>query len=295
MPSRRLRIPFSAGLAILLAGCAPSSASPTAASPLPRPSSTAAPTGTAVPPTATASPTASPSPEPTPTYATFGPGPVEIPILLYHHITPGGDGPRYTVSAEAFEEQLAFLADNGYHTVTVADVAAAVRHGAALPPRPIVLTFDDGNLDTFTEAWPRMQRHGFVGVIYVVANRVGAEGFVSAEQLTELAGAGWEVGSHSYTHANLINSGRGQWRHEIIGSKLELERLLGLPVESFAYPFGVGDSEIFAKTSEYGYAAAVGLGKGRLHDRGDLYYLDRREVLGDWDLAAFESVVLGSE
>lgn len=280
-----------------LAGCARPTPTPAGREPSPSslPSATtrppATPSATELASTATAT---SAVPTATPTQLVpFGPGPVDIPILLYHHITPGGDGPRYTVSAESFEVQMAFLAEAGYQTITIADVVAAIRNGAELPPRPIVLTFDDGNLDTYTEAWPRMRAYGFVGVAYIVANRVGAEGFVSADQLAELAAAGWEIGSHSRTHANLVEIGRAQWRDEIIGSKLELQRVLGLPIESFAYPFGVGDAEIFRKTAEYGYDSGVGLGKGMIHDRGDLYYLNRREVLGNWDLAAFEAIFQG--
>jgi peptidoglycan/xylan/chitin deacetylase (PgdA/CDA1 family) len=273
-------------------GCARSAADPTPVVPtdteVPPPSRTVdpSPTPSPAPPTATPPPpTATPVPQ-----IDFGPGPVNIPILLYHHVTPGGNGPRYTVSAEAFEAQMAFLAEAGYQTVTISDVARAVRTGTRLPPRPIVLTFDDGNLDTYTEAWPRMRPHGFVGVAYIVANRVGSDEFLSADQLAELAAAGWEIGSHSMTHASLVEIERSQWRSEIIGSKLELERLLGIEVGSFAYPFGLGDADIFRKTAEYGYDSGVGLGKATVHDRGDLYYLNRREVLGDWDLAAFEAI-----
>lgn len=188
---------------------------------------------------------------------------------------------------------MAYLAEAGYQTVTITDVAAAIRAGAVLPPRPIVLSFDDGNLDTYTEAWPRMRAHGFVGVAYVVANRVGSIGFLGAPQLAELASAGWEIGSHSMTHASLVDLERSQWRSELVGSKLELQRLIGVEVKTFAYPFGLGDAEIFRKAAEYGYDSGVGLGKATVHDRGDLYYLNRREVLGNWDLTAFRAIFEG--
>jgi peptidoglycan/xylan/chitin deacetylase (PgdA/CDA1 family) len=223
--------------------------------------------------------------------ATFGPGAVEIPILLYHHVSASDGGSRYTIGAEAFEEQLRFLAEHGYHTVTVREVAAAIRAGAQLPAKPVVLTFDDGNLNTYTEAWPRLQAHGFVGVVYVVANRLGSPGFLSAAQLQELASAGWEIGSHSWSHANLTTTERSQWRQEIVGSRVELQRALGPGVESFAYPFGAVTEEIIREAYEAGYTSAVGLGPSIVHDRGSLYYLQRREVWGNWDLAVFERLL----
>ncbi len=272
-----------------------------ACTPAPTPAPLATTTPSRVPPASpTSAPTLSPAPTltsvpPTPLpLADFGPGPVEIPILLYHRVSPDGSSNRYTVGAADFQAQLAFLAANGYQTVTIADVASAIRQGARLPLNPVVLTFDDGNLDTYTEAWPRMQPFGFIGVVYVVANRLGAEGFLAPGELGELARAGWEIGSHSSTHSNLVEGERSRWRDEILGSRLELERVLGWQVVSFAYPFGVGSSDIFRKTSEYGYQTGVGLGKGILHDRGSLFYLQRREVLGGWSLTEFEAALAGS-
>jgi peptidoglycan/xylan/chitin deacetylase (PgdA/CDA1 family) len=289
-PGLQVALPIALILAVSACTPSPGSATPTKGAPAGSDRAVAlAPTPTEPSPP---KPAASPSPPAPPTATArvrlrFGPGSVEIPILLYHHVATSGGSSRYTVSTEAFDEQMTYLAENGYHTVTIADVAEAIRNGADLPSNPIVLTFDDGNEDTFTVAWPRMQARDFTGVAYIVANRVGVEGFLSADQLKELAGAGWEIGSHSMTHTNLAEADHGQWRPEILGSKLELQRLLGVPVESFAYPFGVATPEILRKTAEYGYRSGVGLGKAVIHDRNTLYYLDRREVLGSWDLATF--------
>lgn len=292
-----LRLPLAPPLTALLSLVVAACAAAPRATPTPDASDTvtpsSAPTQTVSPSPTETTPPPTPTPEtPTPVVLTsFGPGPVEIPILLYHHISPTQGGTRYSLGVDAFEQQMAYLEENGYHSVTVRQVVAAIRQGTMLPPSPVVLTFDDGNLDTYDEAWPRLRSHGFVGVVYVVANRLGADGFLSEGQLQQLAAAGWEIGSHSQTHANLTEIERGQWRPEILGSKLELQRALGVDIESFAYPFGAATDVIIRETWEYGYRSGVGLGKGIVHDRGSLYYLQRREVLGSWDLAEFEQAL----
>ncbi len=234
--------------------------------------------------TSAASPTARP-------LRTFGPGAVEIPILLYHHIDPAAGGRRFTISADLFRVQMQILADGGYETVTISDVAAAIRSGAELPARPIVLTFDDGDEDTYAEAFPILSSYGFRGVVFAVGNRTGAKGFMTADELLALIEAGWEIGSHGWSHVDLTTFGATQWRQEILGSKLELERVLGLPVRSFAYPFGSATAAIIAKVAEYGYASGAGLGSTNHHDRGSVYYLGRREVYGYWTLERFQEVL----
>jgi peptidoglycan/xylan/chitin deacetylase (PgdA/CDA1 family) len=101
---------------------------------------------------------------------------------------------RYTISAQRFEQQLDYLISHGYETITVQDLVDAIRTGASLPRQPVVLTFDDGNKDLLELAYPRMQARGMVGVVYVVGNRIGVEGFLNAESLQMLCNAGWEIG-----------------------------------------------------------------------------------------------------
>ena len=225
----------------------------------------------------------------------FGPGEVEIPILLYHRVVTEDTPTRYKMTVNAFRAQMQILADGGYETVTISEVAAAIRSGAELPARPIVLTFDDGNEDTYAESFPILSSHGFRGVVFAVGNRTGANGFMTAGELLALVGAGWEIGSHGWGHVDLTTLSATQWRREILGSKLELERVLGSPVTSFAYPFGSATAAIIAKVAEYGYASGAGLGSANHHDRGSVYYLGRREVYGYWTLEQFRPVLENSD
>jgi peptidoglycan/xylan/chitin deacetylase (PgdA/CDA1 family) len=227
---------------------------------------------------------------PTPTWVLQGPGKVVCPILLYHHIglpsSPAAS--TYYVAREDFEMQMKALSDWGYTSISITQLTEAILHGARLPNRPVVITFDDGDLDVFTNAYPLMQKYGFSGVVYIVVNFLYADGYMGIDQIKEMVAAGWEVGSHSMTHADL------RYAHdsldvEIAQSRIDLQEALGLPVRSFAYPFGEMDATVSTQVQSYGYTSAVGLGTLWNQSFYNLYYLSRRPVIGGVDLGTIAS------
>ena len=244
-----------------------------------------APASPAVTPTPAGAPTDDASPPP------FHPGPVAVPILLYHHVRDTLQPVRYTLDPERFEAQLDDLVAGDYHTITVQDLVDAIRIGAPLPERPVVLTFDDGNRDVLDQAFPRMQARGMVGVIYIVGNRIGADGFLASLDLRSLRDAGWEIGSHGMTHVALPDLPAGTLADEIEGSKTAIEAALGEPIHSFAYPFGVITAESLSLVIQAGYTSGAGLGILNEHRPDGLFYLSRREVRGTYDLEAFRALL----
>lgn len=280
--------------AVLLVACAEgvsgTSIQTTAeAEPSSLPSSTPEPTPTAfLPPTATLTPdwTATPTRAPTLEPVTIPPGTAIAPILLYHHINSNGSDSRYYVEPAMFEQQMRWLYEHGYQTITVTELVRVIREGGVIPARPVIITFDDGNLDVYQNAFPVMQEYGFVGVFYIVGNRLTAQDFVTAEQLLEMVASGWEIGSHSATHANLVE------RHDLVkseayDSKSNLESALGIPINTFAYPFGRTDELVTDHIFSYGYLGAVGLGTSCTHTKNTLYYLSREEIRFEYTMEQF--------
>jgi len=244
---------------------------------------TASPT---IPPTETSTPT----PVPTATWAVIGPGEVVAPILLYHHIDPEQANPRYNVLPEVFAAQMQALDDWGYTTITAKQLIKAITKGEPLPPRPIVITFDDGHYSVYEYAFPIMQEHSFFGVTYIVANRLKSYGFTGAPQLEEMISAGWEVGSHSYSHSDLTLDHSIAF-NEIFVSRDTLSQTLSKPVKTFAYPYGKIDSYVISRTMKWGYLGAMGLGIGYTHNLNSIFYLQRIEVEGTYDMEKFASLL----
>lgn len=216
-----------------------------------------------------------------------GPGPLQVPILLYHHVDPERPAGSFNVDPEQFEEQIRALVKGGFQSIPTLALREAILHGAPMPPKPVVITFDDGNQTDYTYAFPILQEYGFQAVVYMVANRLGSTGFLSAAQLSELSAAGWEIGSHSMTHADLATLSGRELGMQVVGSKAQLEQNLRVEITSFAYPYGSFSPEVAERVRSAGYQTAMGLGMSTLQGSGNLYYLSRIPVEGSWSLDQF--------
>ena len=279
------------GMALLFTACG-MDARPTPLPQTPAPTATSTP----LPPTVTASvtltasptPTFTASPIPTATWVKQGPGAVLVPILLYHRIDYSETDSRYYVTPEKFEAQMKLLRDWEYTSITTEMLVSAITEGTELPPRPVLITIDDGNLDNYTNAFPIMQKYGFTGVLYLVYNYVGTEKYMNTDQVLDMVSAGWEVGSHSMNHFDLKTLSPQQQRTEIVESRKLLEKLLGVPVQTFAYPFGSRNAASFDYVHFAKYIAAMGA-EGFTADQGlgNLFYLQRSEIKGTEDAKTF--------
>ncbi len=256
----------------------------------PTATATFAPTAT-VTATPTITPTSAPTATATPSKITIPAGSVTAPILLYHHVSTNSEtqDSRYNIPPEKFEEQIKWLFDNGYQTINISELANLIYYGGEIPQRPVVITFDDGNIDNYSNALPILKKYGFVATFFVVETYVNGEEMISTDQVKELIQNGWEIGSHSKTHPHLPNISEELLPDEIRMSKLNLEEKLGVPVNSFAYPFGEINDNIIRLTSSYGYKSAVGLGNSVTHTMQSIFYLQRIEIENDYSMEVFIS------
>ncbi|HEX9839864.1 MAG TPA: polysaccharide deacetylase family protein [Anaerolineales bacterium] len=265
------------------------------ASPLPSPTQIATvtpllfPTNTStLPPSETPLPTLTLTSTPTlePQWYLQGPGEVIVPILLYHHVAILQNENIYYVLPDAFERQMNLLHEWGYTTISVELMVRAIKEGAELPPKPIILTFDDGSETIYTNTLPIMQKYNFTGTVYLVYNYVGTRNYMNPDQIRGLYASGWEIGSHSLSHTDLTERSDRQM-DEIVESRRKLQSLLGVPVLSFSYPFGAYDENSVYYAHYAGYIAALGLGNESLQGNKNLFYLYRQAVKGSDDLKTF--------
>lgn len=183
------------------------------------------------------------------------------------------------------------LHELGYQTITTRDLHRSIEEGLDLPPRPIIITFDDGHLDNYTNAYPIMQAYEFIGVEYLVGNYIDADQFMTSQHIREMMAAGWEMGSHSMNHVSLMDATPAERQFEIRGSRLFLEEKFGVPFSSFAYPFGEFDPGVINAVYDAGYATGMGLGFSSVQKHKDQYALHRIAVKGEYDLEAFEALL----
>ena len=264
-------------------------------SPLPSPTEPATPqptftfTETFTPyPTETPLPTftSSPTDTPVPQWSFRGPGELVVPILLYHHIGTSPSNSPYYTSPNDFEQQMYLLHEWGYQTISVELLTQAITKGAALPPRPIILTFDDGSETVLTTALPIMQKYNFTGTAYIVYNYIGITNYMDTDQIRKLYANGWEIGSHSLSHVSLTERTDRQ-KDEIVDSRRKLQSKLGVPILTFAYPFGAYNEDSVHYAHFAGYIAAMGLGDSTIQGPKNLFYLYRQEIDNSNNIQSF--------
>ncbi len=257
------------------------------------PTSTPSPTPTF---TSTPSPTYTPTATRTrvPTTATPPPRVARVPILMYHYVgvpPPDSDKVRMdlTVSPDAFETQMDFLAINGYHPIRLAELADFLLGGPPLPDKPIVLTFDDGYADNYSSVFPTLRNKKFPGTFFVIADFVndGRWGYMNWAQLAEMVKSGMEIGSHSLNHPDLYRKSRTLQNNETAGSKKMIEANLPTTVVSFSYPAGNYDATTLAALRAAGYLAAVTEIQGERQTSDKILELRRIRIRGTFSINDF--------
>ncbi len=182
-----------------------------------------------------------------------------VPILMYHAIDTAPVGTEYPalhVPLAEFKDQLRWLNRNGYHPVTMGQLFDAWFKGAEIAENPVVLSFDDGIQSQYTHAYPALAKRGWPGVLNLAVRSLD-EGDLSEEQVGEMIDAGWEIGSHTFTHPDVSNLDGADLEHEVAGSRTELSDRLGVPVDFFCYPAGAYDDEAVKAVEDAGYRGAT--------------------------------------
>lgn len=188
------------------------------------------------------------------------PEPEGFPILEYHQVTNEPVDPdfeMYNVPPAEFAAQLDYLQSEGYTTITLEDFMHAVRGYTKLPDKPIVLTFDDGYEDNYTEMWPILEAHSMKAVVYVITNELGKKNYLTLEQVKDMQRRGIEIGSHTSDHIPLTELDETFKRRQVRESKIYLEWSGLNPICSFSYPNGVFNEEIEKLLREENYLTAV--------------------------------------
>lgn len=203
------------------------------------------------------------------------------------------------VTPALFGAHLEALARLGCTGVTVRDLLAWQRGERALPPRAVVITFDDGYQSVASEALPRLEALGWGATLFLVAGCLGATNawdtaapvarLLEPAAVRALASDRVEIGAHTMTHRRVPDLTADDLRVELVEAKQRLESVVGAPLTSFAFPYGTHRAPSLRAVREAGYAGAVTLkrwGNGR---GTDPYRLGRLSVGGDvppWLLVA---------
>ncbi|MGM0588472.1 MAG: polysaccharide deacetylase family protein [Bacteroidota bacterium] len=230
-----------------------------------------------------------------------------IKVLMYHRVVENPDDIVdywHAVHAENFRQQLRLLERFNFTPITFEDYHLAQRGELTLPKKPIIITFDDGHLDTYEIAAPILEGFGMRAVIFAMGNRSLDHAYwdqgkatiyfplMADHHLRELRQAGFEIGAHSMNHRILPNLSLDQCTEEVQGSKDEIEQVLGEKIISFSYPYGRLDNRVRAVVREAGFEFACGVYSGPARFGEDRFDYRRLAINNDIGLTSFMLRVL---
>lgn len=222
----------------------------------------------------------------------------QVPILCYHQIRDwtGRDSKGakdYIVPIAKFKEHIKMLADSGYHTVLPDQLYAYLTTGAKLPSKPIMLTFDDTDLDQFTIARPELEKYGYKAVYFVMTVSLGRPHYMTKAMVKQLSDEGNLIGSHTWDHHNVKKYQGQDWVTQIDKPTKTLEDITGKKIKYFAYPFGLWNSAAFPELKQRGFVAAFSLAEKR--DQTDPLFTIRRIIAsGYWSPRTLHNSIVQS-
>lgn len=226
-----------------------------------------------------------------------------LKVLMYHRVVADreiAESHPFCVHKDEFLKQLEVIDHLGYTPVTFNDYKLFAGGEIQLPKKPVIITFDDGYLDTYTTAYPLLLEYGMRAVIFVMGDRsletniwdqsdneIPVTRLMKNHQIRELHSKGFEIGAHTMRHVDLQQLSGEEIYKELKGTKMILESLLDSPVQSLSYPFGSVNAQVkrLAKDAGYDFACSVYSGPARF--AVDPYEIRRLAIYNSTTLPGF--------
>jgi peptidoglycan/xylan/chitin deacetylase (PgdA/CDA1 family) len=213
---------------------------------------------------------------------------IHVPILMYHYVgelPPNPDATRIdlTVPLDMFRAHMEYLKEQGYTTISLYQLDDALLNGTPLPPKPVILTFDDGYIDQYINVFPLLRENGFTATFFIITGMPDNHepGYMNWGQIREMANAGMGMEAHTKTHQDLRNRDYAFLVYELLGSIQSLQAYTGHEPHMFAYPVGHYDDMTLNVLRQLGVWRAVTTEHGSLETTDNRLEVPRLRVNGD--------------
>lgn len=223
---------------------------------------------------------------------------IRVPILMYHYISaPPEDADEFriglSVPPELFRTHMEHLRFSGYTPISLYQLNAALMTGQPLPPKPVVLTFDDGYIDHYTQAFPILREYGFTATFFIITGRADANdpNYLSWTQISEMASAGMSMESHTKDHLDLRGRDYDFLIYQMLGSMESLLAYTGRQTRFFSYPSGQYDANTLAVLRRLPVWRAVTTQPGVLHTTDNTLEMTRLRVTNTTSVEALEDLL----
>lgn len=222
---------------------------------------------------------------------------IEVPVLMYHYI---GNNPNpadhardiLSVTPDKFEAQMKYISESGFNPISFDQLYPALVSHSPLPPKPIILTFDDAYVDFYYNAYPILAKYNLSATVFVPTNLVGKPAYMNWDQIVQLNQTGRvHFLAHSQNHSDLTHLTAAQLTTEITESKKILEQKLGAPVNFMAYPYGTVNNTVIEAVKKAGYLGSAGTWESKFQSQNNLYDMPRLRITGNMSLETYKATI----
>jgi peptidoglycan/xylan/chitin deacetylase (PgdA/CDA1 family) len=209
---------------------------------------------------------------------------LQVPVLYYHHIEPYDLATKeghqqLTVDSNYFDQQMQYLRDNGYRSISAEGLAHALLNHQQLPPKTVVITMDDGYVDIYQYAFPILKKYNMIGSLMVPAGLVDNADYLTWSQLQEMVkDPHIRIYNHTYSHADIADADENTLHAEVIFPNEEFQTKLGIHIDVFTYPYGSFSDNAIAFLKQNGFIAAFSTLSGSLECESQIMRLPRVRI-----------------
>lgn len=217
---------------------------------------------------------------------------LHMPVLLYHHIEPYREAQhaghaQLTVDSSIFEQQIQYLINNGYKTISSEELPQALAEHHSLPEKSIMITIDDGYSDVYTYAYPIAKKYNVVLNLMISTGLVGNLGYINWGELKEMSNSGVVyIYNHTWSHYPLAKGDATKIQFELVMANHQLEQNLGKKADVLVYPYGSYNSQVINIAKQDGFIGAYGTSPSFTQCESSLYDLHRNHV-GNMPLSSY--------
>ncbi|BCZ44249.1 deacetylase [Clostridium gelidum] len=213
-----------------------------------------------------------------------------VPVLYYHSVRESADN-EVTITPKLLRTELQYIRDEGYVTLTLSELKAYILNNSPIPTKSILITFDDGYMDNYDNAFPILKDLNMVATIFCITSNLDGSYYLSKEAIDEMSHYGIDIESHTVNHPKLNKMTYDEQLSEFIDSKKTLESITGKKIDSIAYPFGDFNDDSIKAAKDAGYTLGFTTKKG-LSDRDDNpLKLDRIYISSKYDMDTFKEIL----
>nr|WP_313885214.1 polysaccharide deacetylase family protein [Clostridium sp. DJ247] len=210
-----------------------------------------------------------------------------VPVLMYHSIDYEKDN-ELRVPTEKFREQMKYIKDNGYTTLTFNELYDFFINNTPVPEKSVVITFDDGYEDNYKNAYPILKEYGINATIFVITATIDTDKeYLTSEQLKEMQHNDIDIESHTVKHDKLNSLSYENQLQTLKDSKRYLEDLLNKDIKYIGYPFGIWNDDTIKAAKDAGYKMAFTTVSGWANKTQGIYILNRVYVSSNLGMNEF--------